>query len=85
MIPVTPVTRLVDGKSLKNVQRKAAQRALKNTEYQHHSLKIKKSEKLETPEALLNNLVLKEQIEGKTALPDISVKKSYLHKLNDTV
>ncbi|KAF7267177.1 hypothetical protein GWI33_019569, partial [Rhynchophorus ferrugineus] len=39
----------------------------------------------ETPVALLNNLALKEQIEGKTASPDISEKKSYLHKLNDTV
>ncbi|XP_076274178.1 maternal effect protein staufen-like [Rhynchophorus ferrugineus] len=87
------------GKSLKNAQRKAAQMALKNTEYQHPPLKIKKSEKSETPVALLNNLALKlgmtvqytvvndilEQLESKTTSPDIPEKKSYLQKLNDTV
>ncbi|KAF7271510.1 hypothetical protein GWI33_015624 [Rhynchophorus ferrugineus] len=79
----------VDGRSSKNTHRKG----------KHRPLKIKKSEKLETPVALLNNLALKigmfvqyaivtdilEQIEGKTTSPDISEKKSYLKKVNGTV
>lgn len=51
---------MADGKSLKKVQRKAAQMALKSTEYDHPPLKIKKSEKQsESPVTVLNNLALK--------------------------